>query len=325
MSQQTLSPIALGHYPTPLHELPRLARALGGPRLYVKRDDLTGLALGGNKTRKLGYLLAEALQQGANTIITMGAPQSNHARQTAAAAARCGLRATLVLTQRAPERINGNLLLDDLLGAHIRWAGDRDPLALLQEVADEERAAGRVPYVIPYGGSNALGASAYAEALAEMLRQSHEQDLRIDHIVFASSSGGTQAGLVAGARALNERAHILGISVDKPADVLNTLVLDLAQQTIAHMGLHMPVRPGDVHVNDAYIGQGYGVLGDPEREAIRLAARTEGLLLDPVYTGRAMAGLMDLIRQRAFGANENVLFWHTGGSPALFAYAEQLR
>lgn len=325
MTESALSPIALGHYPTPLHELPRLARTLGGPRLYVKRDDLTGLALGGNKTRKLGLLLAEALQQGAHTVITMGAPQSNHARQTAAAAARCGLGAVLVLTQHAPAHSNGNLLLDELLGARVRWAGDRDPLALLQEAAEEERAAGRAPYVIPYGGSNALGASAYSEALAETLRQSHEQDVRIDHIVFASSSGGTQAGLVAGARALNERARILGISVDKPADALSATVLELAQEVVALMGLRLQVRPADVLVNDAYLGKGYGVLGEAEREAIRLSARTEGLLLDPVYTGRAMAGLIDLVRQGAFGANESVLFWHTGGTPALFAYADQLR
>jgi D-cysteine desulfhydrase len=325
MLKTALNPIALGHYPTPLHELPRLSRALGGPRLFVKRDDLTGLALGGNKTRKLGLLLADALQQGTDTLVTIGAPQSNHARQTAAAAAQMGLGAVLVLTQRAPAQLNGNLLLDRLLGARVRWAGDRDPLEVLDEVAAEERAAGRRPYVIPYGGSNALGASAYALALEELLQQSRALQLSFDCIVTASSSGGTQAGLVAGARALSESVRILGISVDKPAEALRDKVLNLAQVTLGQLGETLHVRPEDVLVSDDYLGGGYAVLGEPEREAIGLVARSEGLLLDPVYTGRAMAGLIDLIRRRTFTAEQCVLFWHTGGAPALFAYADQLR
>jgi D-cysteine desulfhydrase len=318
-------PVALGALPTPLHELERLSKLLGGPRLLVKRDDLTGLALGGNKTRKLGYLIAEALQQKADTILTVGAPQSNHARQTAAAAARYGLGAVLVLAQRAPARANGNLLLDHLLGARVRWAGDRDPLEVLEEAAAEETAAGRKPYIIPYGGSNALGAAAYAVAMEELIRQSLEQDMPIDHIVLASSSGGTQAGLVVGARALNYGGRILGISVDKQAGPLGDKVLNLAQVTAGLLGLRLIIHPEDVHVSDAYLGQGYAVLGQAEREAIRLTARTEGLLLDPVYTGRAMAGLIDLIRRGEFTKRETVLFWHTGGAPALFAYADQLR
>ncbi|NLG29197.1 MAG: D-cysteine desulfhydrase family protein [Chloroflexi bacterium] len=325
MLKTTINPVALGHYPTPLHELPRLSRGLGGPRLFVKRDDLTGLALGGNKTRKLGLLLADALQQRADTLVTMGAPQSNHARQTAAAAAQMGLGAVLVLTQRAPAQLNGNLLLDRLLGARVRWAGDRDPLEVLDEVAAEERAAGRRPYVIPYGGSNALGASAYALALEELVQQSRALQLSFDCIVTASSSGGTQAGLVAGARALGESVRILGISVDKPAEALRDKVQNLAQVTLGQLGETLHVRPEDVLVNDDYLGGGYAVLGEPEREAIGLAARSEGLLLDPVYTGRAMAGLIDLIRRRTFTAAQCVLFWHTGGAPALFAYADQLR
>jgi D-cysteine desulfhydrase len=297
---------------------------LGGPRLLVKRDDLTGLAMGGNKTRKLGYLIAEALQQKAATILTVGAPQSNHARQTAAAAARYGLDAVLVLAQRAPAQVNGNLLLDHLLGARVRWAGDRDPLDVLEEAAAEEAAAGRKPYVIPYGGSNALGATAYAVAMEELARQSLEQDLHIDHIVLASSSGGTQAGLVVGARALNYAGRVLGISVDKPAAALGDKVLNLAQVTSGLLGLRIIIHPEDVHISDAYLGQGYAVLGEAEREAIRLVARTEGLLLDPVYTGRAMAGLIDLIKRGELTKRETVLFWHTGGAPALFAYAQQL-
>ncbi|MCD6519234.1 MAG: D-cysteine desulfhydrase family protein [Anaerolineae bacterium] len=316
--------VSLGHFPTPLQKLERLSELLGGPEIWGKRDDLTGLATGGNKTRKLEYLLGDALAQGATTVITTGAPQSNHARQTAAAAARYGLRCVLVLASMAPPNITGNLLLDHLVGAHVRWAGERDRYEVMEEVAAEERAAGRTPYIIPYGGSNAIGASAYVQAMDELIRQMHEQDLHFDHIVLATSSGGTQAGLITGARALNFRGRILGISVDKTADVLSPHILELAQLTATHLGFRFELRPEAVKVNDDYLGGGYGVMGKPEKEAIFLLARTEGLLVDPVYTGRAMAGLLDLIRKGAFSSGEKILFWHTGGIPALFAYAEQL-
>ena len=316
--------IPLGHWPTPITDLERLSKALGGPRLLAKRDDLTGLAMGGNKTRKLECLLADALQQGATTLITTGSPQSNHARQTAAAAAHCGLQCVLVLGQMAPPAPNGNLLLDLLLGARVRWAGDRDRFEVMEEVAGEERAAGRRPYIIPYGGSNAIGASAYVLAMDELVRQALQQDLRLDHIVLASSSGGTQAGLIAGARALNFPARILGISVDRPAEPLRRSILSLAQLTAAHLDLRFDIDPDSVRVDDHYLAGGYAILGEAEREAIRLVARIEGLLLDPVYTGRAMAGLIDLIHRGEFARQETVLFWHTGGTPALFAYANQL-
>jgi D-cysteine desulfhydrase family pyridoxal phosphate-dependent enzyme len=321
---KSLPIVALGHWPTAVHPLERLSRALGGPRLWVKRDDLSGLAGGGNKTRKLERLLADALAQQATTVITVGAPQSNHARQTAAAAARYGLRCVLVLGGMAPPEISGNLLLDRLLGATIRWAGDRDRFELLEEVAAEERVAGRRPYIIPYGGSNAIGGAAYVGAMDELVRQSHQQGFALDRIVFASSSGGTQAGLVVGARANNLNAQVLGISVDRPADELASSVYELATMTADLLNLRFEIEPERVQVNDAYLGAGYAVMGDAEREAILLVARTEGLLLDPVYTGRAMAGLIDLIRQREIGPQETVLFWHTGGTPALYAYAEQL-
>jgi len=320
----SLSHVSLGHWPTPFHPLERLGRALGGVRLWVKRDDLSGLAGGGNKTRKLEHLLADALAQDATTLITVGAPQSNHARQTAAAAARYGLRCVLVLGGIAPPEITGNLLLDRLLGATVRWAGDRDRFALLEEVAAEERAAGRRPYIIPYGGSNAIGAAAYASAMDELVRQCHQQGIAPDRIVFASSSGGTQAGLVVGARANNLSAQVLGISVDRPADELARGVYELATMTADLLQLRFEIEPQRVQVNDAYRGGGYAVLGDAEREAIHLAARTEGLLLDPVYTGRAMAGLLDLVRRGEIGSQETVLFWHTGGTPALYAYAQEL-
>lgn len=316
--------VSLGYFPTPLDALPRLSETLGGPHLFVKRDDMTGLATGGNKTRKLEYLIADALEQEADTVITCGAAQSNHARQTAAAAARCGLRCLLVLGPMAPPETTGNLLIDDLVGARIRWAGDRDRSVVMEEVAAEERAAGRTPYIVPYGGSNAIGASAYVDAFEEVTRQLLERDLRMDHVVFASSSGGTQAGMVTGARAVNFRGRVLGISVDEDAETLRRTVLELTEEIKGHLDLRFDIDPDTVRVNDEYLGEGYGIMGNAEREAIRLVAETEGLLLDPVYTGRAMAGLMDLIEKGAFSPEENVLFWHTGGTAGLFAYAEEL-
>ncbi len=316
--------VPLAHLPTPLQPLERLSRALGGPRLWIKRDDLTGLALGGNKTRKLEYLLGDALRQGANTLITTGAVQSNHARQTAAAAARCGLRCVLALGPMAPPVVTGNLLLDRLLGAQVRWTGHRDRTEVMREIAAEEQAAGRQPYLIPYGGSNATGAAGYFDAMHELVRQSREAQVAFDAIALASSSGGTQSGLVAGAAALRERARILGISVDEPTEILAPRVLRLARLVIQHLGVRVEVPEESVCVVDRYIGGGYGIMGDPEREAIELLARYEGILLDPVYTGKAMAGLIAMIRERAWRQDEAVLFWHTGGAPALFAYQEDL-
>ena len=322
-----LERIQLAHLPTPIQLLPRLSVHLGGPHLFVKRDDQTGLATGGNKTRKLEFLLADALAQGADTLITPGAAQSNHARQTAAAAAQVGLHCVLVLRRPAGgDEPQGNWLLDELMGADIRWVTDKSHvLPAVESAAQELRAQGRKPYVIPYGGSNPLGAAGYVAAMEEICRQAGEPGGGIyDHIVFASSSGGTQAGLAVGAKALHYPGRLLGISVDEDAGTLKARVARLATETAAHLGLGLSLGPGDVEVNADYLGGGYGVLGDLEREAIRLAARLEGLLLDPVYTGRAFGGLIDLIRQGAFRTDERVLFVHTGGLPALFAYSRQL-
>lgn len=316
--------VRLGHLPTPIQELPRLARRLGGPRLLVKRDDLTGLATGGNKTRKLEYLMADALQQDARTVITAGAAQSNHARQTAAAAARCGLRCVLVLSPRAPAAPNGNLLIDRLVGARIRWSGDRDPYTVMQEVAEEERSAGRRPYLIPVGGSNAIGATAYVAAMHEALEQLAALGVEADRIVFASGSGGTHAGLAVGARSAGYTGEVVAVSVARPRDELAHTVASIAELTAAFVGLDVRVGPDDLTILDDYLGEGYGILGPPEREAIRLAAECEGLLLDPVYTGRAMAALVDRIAGGDYGPEETVLFWHTGGTAALFAYATEL-
>jgi len=311
--------VSIAHLPTPLEMLPRLTAYLGGPQLWAKRDDQTGLATGGNKTRKLEFLVAEALAQGADTLVTCGAAQSNHARQTAAAAARFGLACTLVLRGEPPPQAQGNLLLDELLGAEIVWAGADDLTARLEETADALRSRGRRPYVVPYGGSNPVGVCGYVAAMEELLAQAAQAGLSFDHIVLASSSGGTQAGLTVAARALNYRGRILGISVDLPADPLRRRMAELATATADHLGLPLTFAPEDFAVEDGYRGGGYGVISDLEREAIRLLARTEGLLLDPVYTGRAFGGLIDLIRRGVFSPQERVLFWHTGGVAGLFA------
>jgi D-cysteine desulfhydrase len=316
--------ISFAHLPTPVEKLERLSRHLGGPELLIKRDDQTGLALGGNKTRKLEFLTADALAQGSDHLVTTGGPQSNHCRQTAAAAARLGLGCSLVLRGKAPARMTGNLLLNQLVGAHMYWTGERPTGEVMSEVAGEVRAMGRKPYVIPLGGSNVMGATGYVLAMQELTEQLAEQHLNVDFIVVGSSSGGTQAGMVLGADAFGYRGRILGISIDRPADDLKMQVSALATATATHLDLKtFAVRDG-VEVNDDYIGDGYGIMNDTDREAIRLVAQMEGILLDPVYTGRAMGGLIDLIRWGAFTRRHTVLFWHTGGTPALFAYEGQL-
>jgi len=315
--------LRFAHLPTPVEDLPRLSAALGGPPLLVKRDDQTGLAMGGNKTRKLEFLLAEAQANGAHTLITAGAAQSNHCRQTAAAAARYGFACTLVLALPAGQveppsadlPASGNLLLDRLFGARLVWAQREQRDQALKSTFESAWQAGERPYLIPYGGSSPTGAAAYAFALRELL----EQGANPDWIVFPSSSGGTQAGLVVGARLFGYSGKVLGISVDELENVLQERVARLATQTADFMGEKASFAPSDILVNADYLGGGYGVVGEPEREAIRLFARHEGLLLDPVYTGRAAAGLIDLIRKGFLSRSQTVLFWHTGGAPALFA------
>jgi D-cysteine desulfhydrase family pyridoxal phosphate-dependent enzyme len=316
--------VSLAHLPTPVEPLPHLSRFLGGPQLFIKRDDQTGLATGGNKVRKLEFLAADALGQGCDHLITTGGPQSNHCRQTAAAAARLGLGCSLVLRGDSPAEMNGNLLLDRLLGARLCWTGGRPVDEVMDEVAGKLKANGHNPYPIPLGGSTAVGATGYVRAMEELSSQLAEKDLAVDWIVVASSSAGTQAGLTLGAQVYGFEGRILGISIDHSAAELQDQVADLAAATAAHLGLDQAVGRSDVQVNDSYLGGGYGVMGELEREAIHLLARLEGILLDPVYTGRAMGGLIDLIRQGAFDPDQRVLFWHTGGSPALFAYAGQL-
>lgn len=316
--------IHLAHLPTALEQLPRLSKHLDGPQLYIKRDDQTGLATGGNKTRKLEFLVAEALAQGCDHLVTMGSAQSNHCRQTAAAAARSGLGCSLVLRGEAPPEISGNLLLDELLGAHLYWTGERSRSEVMAEVVDELRTMDRRPYAIPLGGSNVIGATGYVLAMEELMVQLESENINVDFIVVASSSGGTQAGIVLGAEVAGYNGQILGISIDQPAEALQTHVAALATATATHLGLGMLSLAERVRVNDDYLGEGYAIVGDLERDAIRTMAQREGILLDPVYTGRAMGGLIDLIRWGAFSQGQTVLFWHTGGTAALPAFAAKL-
>lgn len=311
-----VSRLNFAHLPTPIEELSRLSEALGGPRILVKRDDQTGLAFGGNKTRKLEFLVAEARDQGAKMLISAGAIQSNHCRQTAAAAARFGFECTLVLTGEMPEKPSANLLLDQLFGARIVNVADRkDRDWILEKTYHEAIELRKKPYLVPYGGSSPTGALGYTFAMEEFMKQ----NVHTDWIVFGTSSGGTHAGLVLGQRLFGYKGKVLGISIDESVGWLQEHVSELASDTSELLGERIDFDPAEVLANDDYCRAGYGVLTDAERVAVGLFARKEGLLLDPVYTGRAAAGMIDLIRRGFFKKSETVLFWHTGGQPALFA------
>jgi D-cysteine desulfhydrase len=317
----------LAQLPTPVEKLERLSRALGGPELLIKRDDQTGLALGGNKARKLEFLVGQALSSGADTLVTAGAGQSNHCRQTAAAAAKAGLKCELILNGDEPAQREGNLLLNELLGAREHWIARSQRAEKLREIPDTLRAQGRKPYVIGVGGSNGVGATGYVVAMLELMEQLRANKQGVDHVVFGSSSGGTQAGLVVGARAAGFKGQLHGLSIDKGDLELESYeeeVAQIANECAEYIGLNERFDWPDIKVVYGYLGEGYGVVGDLEREAIRLMARSEGIILDPVYAGRAFGALVDLIRKNVFRKEETVLFWHTGGAPALFAYAKEL-
>jgi len=310
------------HLPTPVEHLPRLSAHFGGPSIYMKRDDQTGLAFGGNKTRKLEFLVAEALAQGRKTLVSAGALQSNHCRQTAAAAAKFGLGCILVLNGESDGAPTGNYLLDELFGARVVLVADRsDRDRVFDETFRASEAAGERPYLVPYGGSSPTGALGYAFAVQEFLGQG----LDADWMIFGSSSGGTHAGLVLGQRVFKYRGKLLGISIDEPEVKLKSHVAALASAASERFGNRIDFSPDDVLADDSYCTAGYGVLTDAEREAVRLFARYEGVLLDPVYTGRAAAGMIDLIRKGFWKSTDTLLFWNTGGQPALFAEKYQTR
>ena len=321
----------LGHWPTALEYLPGLSSSLGGPRILIKRDDCTGLATGGNKTRKLEFLVAEALAEHADTLITIGAIQSNHSRQTAAAAAILGLRCEIIAVDRVPisseeYRQSGNRLLTELFGATIHpVARDADPESELRELAEYLRASGKSPYVISFGGSSAIGALGYARAAGELLEQFDQQSLDVDLIIHASGSGGTQAGLLAGLRARGSSIPVLGVSIVEDAIALADKVSELARQVAPLMGSSTTIPDAEIQLTGDYVGDGYGVPTPECLDAINRVASSDGILLDPVYTGKAMAALIDLIQQGKCSPKQTVVFLHTGGVPALFSYISDLR
>lgn len=317
----------LGFFPTPLHKLENLTKYFGGPQIYIKRDDMTGLAFGGNKTRKLEFLIGDALANNCDCVITGGAAQSNHCRQTAAAAAMSGLECHLALRGEETNEYAGNLLLDKLFNAKIHWStefrkGENIPL-----IAQQLMMEGKRPYIIPYGGSNRVGALGYVEAVNELQKQTKELDLSISSVVFASSSGGTHAGLIAGKALYDCASKIIGVQIDKgeagdkPYDLHIT---DLANELSDELEIGKTFTFNDVILRDEFIENDYGVVGELERRAIKLLAEKEGLLIDPVYTGRVFGGLIRMIEKKEFSNDENILFWHTGGTPALFSYSSEL-
>jgi L-cysteate sulfo-lyase len=318
--------IRLAHLPTPLEHLENLSRALAGPEIWIKRDDCTGMSSGGNKTRKLEFLLAEARAQGADIILTQGATQSNHARQTAACAAKLGLACHLLLEDRTQKTDHdyvdsGNVLLDQLHGASIeRHAANPDMNGVMAKVAERMKSEGRKPYAIPGGGSNTTGALGYVNAALELVQQANEMGLRIDHIVHATGSAGTQAGLIAGLAGIRSGIPLLGISVRAPRERQEENVFNLATATASLCGAQGAVLRSDVAANSDYVGSGYGFSTPASIEAIKALARLEGILLDPVYTGKGMAGFIDLVQKGQFRKGQNVVFVHTGGSVGLFGY-----
>lgn len=317
--------IPMAYSPTPLEPMIRLGEALGIRNLWIKRDDLTGLAAGGNKARKLEYLIADALEKGCDHVVTTGGRQSNHCRMTAAAAARTGLGCSLVFGDADPGNRAGNLLLDELLGAEMVFLGESN-LAEMSEGVEREmerlRARGKKPYAIPIGGSTPLGELGYVTAAREFAEQS--AGLNLDTVVLAVGSAGTSAGLLLGLKMFCPGVRLVGVSVSRSLPRLGSLISDMANEIAEMLEVETRVAPDDYDITDAFVGPRYGVASAPGLEAVELTARKEGILLDPVYTGKAMAGLIGLAREKRFDGAEGVVFWHTGGLPALFAFEEDL-
>jgi len=320
--------VKLVNLPTPLQKMKRLTDSLNGPQLWVKRDDCTGLAFGGNKERKAEFVMADALSKKADVVITTGPIQSNHARATAAAARKLGLRVMLVLTGEKPRSYDGNLLLDHLFGAEIRILHGKptksDRAHFMEEIADDLRKKGHVPYVIPTGASNPIGAIAYVNAMLELYTQARNYNFKIDHVVHAAGSGGTQAGIVLANKALGSKINVLGICVEPNIQhQLAEKTIEIADGAAKRLDLKVAVKPDDVVLNEDYVGEAYEVPTSEALNAVKLVAQTEGILLDPIYTGRAMAGLIGLTKQGRFKKDDNIVFIHTGGTPALFPYRKE--
>ena len=326
---KNFSRVDLCHQPTPLEEMPRLSAALDGPKFWIKRDDCTGLATGGNKTRKLEFLLADALQQGADMLVTQGAVQSNHVRQTAAAACKFGLDCHALLERRVPDRAadyetTGNVLFDHIFGTTIEFRPPGlDMNAEARAVTEKFAANGRKPYFIPGGGSNEIGALGYVSCAYEMLAQFDAQGLDVGWIVLASGSAGTHAGLLAGLHAAGSDIPVMGISVRQPRERQIAAVHKLAEATAAQL-TDTPLSLEKTLIDDGYVGVGYGLPTEGTIAAINLIARKEGVLLDPVYSAKGLAGMIGLTEQKFFDRQKDVVFLHTGGAAALFAYGNQL-
>lgn len=326
MSLDRFKRVSLCHRPTPLEPLNRLSEYLCGPQVMIKRDDCTGLAGGGNKTRKLEFLIADALEKGADTIITTGALQSNHARQTAAAAAKVGLKCELVLPRIVhrcdlPYESSGNILLDRLLGATVHVVNDRTEAEdRIHQLIEAASAQGEKAYFIPSGGSNPIGALGYVDAMTECLDQAEDAGLLPTHHVVVTGSGGTHAGLLVGLLQQNTEQRVCGFAISQAAEEHKAVVRSLANETAALLGHPLDVQIDQILVDDEFRGPGYGEPTDAMLEAVSLTARLEGILLDPVYTGKAMAGLIESIRRGQFQPTDRIVFWHTGGTPAIYAY-----
>ena len=321
--------VPLCHQPTPLEFMPRMSESLGGPRLWIKRDDCTGLATGGNKTRKLEFLIADAIEKGADMVVTQGAVQSNHVRQTAAAACKFGLDCHALLERRVPDRADdyettGNVLFDQMFGTSLEFRpAGLDMNAEAMAVTEKLAAAGRKPYFIPGGGSNEIGALGYVSCAYELLDQIKANNLDVGWIVLATGSAGTHAGMLAGLHAAGSTIPVMGISVRQPEEKQIAAVHKLAVLTAAQL-TDTPLGVEKVIVDDGYVGAGYGQPTQGTLDAINLIARREGLLFDPVYSGKGLAGMIGLAGQNFFESDRDVIFLHTGGAAALFAYGNQL-
>ena len=316
----------LGFSPTPLHPLNNLSKQFPDFNLFIKRDDQTGLASGGNKTRKLEFLIQKALDDNCNLVITAGAQQSNHCRQTAAACAIAGLECHLLLGGDKPKNYNGNLLLSNLLGAKIHFTGENRKGEDIKSLKKRLELEDKNVSVIPYGGSNLLGTLGYINAIKELKQQLVKQNLKIDYIFFASSSGATQAGMMIGLDLFEVNTELIPINIDKAETdgYLENVVFDLINQSKKYFNLNKEYTLKDIPLNRDFDKSGYGKLTENEKIAIMTLARSEGILLDPVYTGRAFYGMLDYLHKKKLKPNSNILFWHTGGLPANFEYGNTL-
>lgn len=309
--------------PTPISKLPRLTDHLKGANINIKRDDLTGMGFGGNKNRKLEFLLADALEQEADTIITEGALQSNHCLQTAACANKLGLDCELVLSGEKPTTITGNLLLDQILDVEIhRTKENKNRKKVMEKVAKTLEKKGKKPYIIPTGGSTVIGILGYVNFMKEIAEQARQMNKDFDMLVHGSGSAGTQAGILIGKKLYYSKIDILGISAGEPKEEINTEIKSLVRQFEKHWNTDLDLKDEEITIREKYFGKGYGIPSKEMVETVKLAAQLEGIFLDPVYTGKAMVGLIDLIKKNSIPKDASVLFLHSGGGPSLFAYAE---